>query len=88
MGRQSAMVVLEMWGEEPCRPGGASPKHLCVAGAQRSILEALVESRAEPGSSAAMQAQNWDDFILDSPAVSDAFLPEPASQEQGRREAL
>jgi len=52
-----------------------------------SILEALAESRAEPGSTA-VQDQNWVDFFLNSPAVSGAFLPERASQEQVRREAL
>lgn len=32
--------------------------------------------------------QTWDSFFLDGPAVSDDFLSERASQQQGEREAL
>jgi antitoxin VapB len=32
--------------------------------------------------------QTWDSFFLDSPRVTDDFLPERASQHQPEREAL
>lgn len=32
--------------------------------------------------------QTWDSFFLNGPAVSDDFLAERASQQQGEREAL
>ena len=32
--------------------------------------------------------QTWDSFFLDSPRVTDDFLPERASQHQSEREAL
>jgi antitoxin VapB len=33
-------------------------------------------------------AQSWDSFFLNGPALSDDFMIERASQEQGERESL